>query len=212
MEDKHDSPQPNKLCSKACGFYANSLYEGMCSKCFRDHKKANEAASATAAASTAILTQAHAAAADAAPTSTAAAVAAAAGPTQSPRATPALPAAETPAVPSAPAIADPDAGASMAPVPPPSVASPGAGACAAVPKRRSQKNKGRCFLCRSRVPLVKQTTNRCRCDYVFCDEHRYPDQHDCDFDHMARDRLQLQLTNPKLNSRPKGGVSFNRID
>ncbi|KAJ2690051.1 hypothetical protein IWW39_001017 [Coemansia spiralis] len=83
---------------------------------------------------------------------------------------------------------------------------------ASTPTKRTQANKGRCFSCRARVPLVKQTTNKCRCDYVFCDTHRFPDQHDCEFDHMARDRLDLEKKNPRINVHRKGGRSFTRID
>ncbi|KAJ2228676.1 hypothetical protein IWW45_006505 [Coemansia sp. RSA 485] len=80
------------------------------------------------------------------------------------------------------------------------------------PKKRTQANKGRCFECRSRVPLVKQTTNKCRCGYVFCDSHRFYDQHNCEFDFITSDRKVLEKRNPKLNELPKGGRSFNRID
>ncbi|KAJ2810013.1 hypothetical protein FBU31_008082, partial [Coemansia sp. 'formosensis'] len=83
---------------------------------------------------------------------------------------------------------------------------------ASTPTKRTQANKGRCFSCRARVPLVKQTTNKCRCDFVFCDTHRFPDQHDCEFDHMARDRLDLEKKNPRINVHRKGGRSFTRID
>ncbi|KAI8325548.1 hypothetical protein GQ54DRAFT_254602, partial [Martensiomyces pterosporus] len=78
--------------------------------------------------------------------------------------------------------------------------------------KRTQANKGRCFKCRSRVPLVKQTTNKCRCEHVFCDTHRFPDQHNCEFDFMTRDRKDLEKRNPKINDHPKGGRSFTRID
>ncbi|CAO3633090.1 unnamed protein product [Mucor fragilis] len=80
------------------------------------------------------------------------------------------------------------------------------------PKKAVQKNKGRCFSCRSKIPLAKQLTNKCRCEYVFCDTHRYPDKHDCNFDHAKNDKDILAKNNPKLNDKPRGGNSFNRID
>ncbi|OBZ91016.1 Zinc finger A20 and AN1 domain-containing stress-associated protein 9 [Choanephora cucurbitarum] len=79
-------------------------------------------------------------------------------------------------------------------------------------ERPTQKNKGRCFSCRSKIPLAKQLTNKCRCDYVFCDTHRYPDKHDCTFDHAQNDKNILAKNNPKLNDKPRGGNSFQRID
>lgn len=80
------------------------------------------------------------------------------------------------------------------------------------PKKIVQKNKGRCFSCRLKIPLAKQLTNKCRCEYVFCDNHRYPDKHDCHFDHAQNDKDILARNNPKLNEKPRGGNSFNRID
>ncbi|KAG2218088.1 hypothetical protein INT45_000011 [Circinella minor] len=79
-------------------------------------------------------------------------------------------------------------------------------------ERPPQLNKGRCFRCRVKVPLAKQTINKCRCEYVFCDSHRYPDRHDCDIDFGKLDRDTLAKNNPKLHERPKGGRSFQRID
>ncbi|CAO3669256.1 unnamed protein product [Umbelopsis ramanniana] len=75
-----------------------------------------------------------------------------------------------------------------------------------------QLNKGRCFSCRVKIPLAKQTVNKCRCNYTFCDSHRYPDRHDCDFDYAKLGRDLLAKNNPKLNQRPKGGRTFQRID
>ncbi|KAH8552367.1 hypothetical protein BGW37DRAFT_491638 [Umbelopsis sp. PMI_123] len=80
------------------------------------------------------------------------------------------------------------------------------------PSKPVQENKGRCFKCRIKVPLAKQTTNKCKCDYIFCDAHRYPDRHECSFDHAKKDKDILAKNNPKLNERPKGGRSFHRID
>ncbi|CEG64937.1 hypothetical protein RMATCC62417_01827 [Rhizopus microsporus] len=75
-----------------------------------------------------------------------------------------------------------------------------------------QKNKGRCFSCRSKIPISKQLTNKCRCELVFCDTHRFPDKHDCQYDHAKKDKDILAKNNPKINERPRGGNSFHRID
>lgn len=88
--------------------------------------------------------------------------------------------------------------------------------------------------------MAKQTVNKCKCDYIYCDAHRYPDRHECTFDHAKMDKGKIKkkrivvvlkqnsrtpygLThnlpkdilaknNPKVNERPKGGRSFQRID
>jgi len=80
------------------------------------------------------------------------------------------------------------------------------------PLKLIQTNKSRCFSCRSKIPLAKQLTNKCRCDYIFCDTHRFPDKHDCTFDHASKDKDILAKNNPKLNDKPRGGNSFNRLD
>ncbi|OMJ15271.1 Zinc finger A20 and AN1 domain-containing stress-associated protein 7 [Smittium culicis] len=79
------------------------------------------------------------------------------------------------------------------------------------PPKKVQTNKGRCFICKGRIQLVKQTTNKCRCEKVFCDTHKFPDQHSCEFDFILRDRKELEKKNPKINDQPKGGRTFNRI-
>jgi len=61
------------------------------------------------------------------------------------------------------------------------------------PRRRVQKNKGRCFECRRKVGLTGFT---CRCGYVFCGEHRYADQHVCDFDYRTQAKELLTKSNP----------------
>ncbi|KAI7903934.1 uncharacterized protein BX663DRAFT_432349 [Cokeromyces recurvatus] len=75
-----------------------------------------------------------------------------------------------------------------------------------------QKNKGKCFSCNSKIPITKQLINKCKCEYVFCDTHRYPDKHNCTFDHAKNDKDILAKNNPKLNEKKRGGNSFNRID
>lgn len=46
-------------------------------------------------------------------------------------------------------------------------------------------------------------------DYVFCDSHKTPDAHDCEFDHKEHRKTILTKLNPKIDS--KGGQSFQKI-
>jgi len=80
------------------------------------------------------------------------------------------------------------------------------------PSRPVQKSIAKCFMCRAKIPLAKQTINKCRCGYVHCDIHKVPDKHDCDFDFAKMGKDILTKNNPKLNEVHKGGRSFNRID
>ena len=46
--------------------------------------------------------------------------------------------------------------------------------------------------------------NMCVCGYVFCSEHRMPEAHNCDADHVARGKEILtkkneRVVNDKLN-------------
>ena len=38
---------------------------------------------------------------------------------------------------------------------------------------------------------------KCKCEYVFCKNHRLPEDHHCDFDFMTRDRKILEKNNKK---------------
>ncbi|KAG0006917.1 hypothetical protein BGZ65_001757 [Modicella reniformis] len=78
-------------------------------------------------------------------------------------------------------------------------------------ERPPQVNKGRCYLCRAKIPLAKQAINKCRCDFVFCDGHKATDKHGCDFDFAKMGKDLLTKNNPKLNDKPRGGRSFTRI-
>ncbi|KAJ0405250.1 hypothetical protein P43SY_006935 [Pythium insidiosum] len=65
-----------------------------------------------------------------------------------------------------------------------------------------QKNKKRCWECKKKVGL---TAIECRCGFVFCGGHRYPDQHNCSFDFKAADRAELARRNP-------GGGQFGKLE
>eukprot|EP01029_Cantina_marsupialis_P027404 TRINITY_DN76591_c0_g1_i1.p1 TRINITY_DN76591_c0_g1~~TRINITY_DN76591_c0_g1_i1.p1 ORF type:complete len:123 (+),score=2.39 TRINITY_DN76591_c0_g1_i1:71-439(+) len=61
-------------------------------------------------------------------------------------------------------------------------------------KKGIQKNKKRCFQCRKKVGL---TGTECQCGYIFCAAHRYPDEHECDFDFVAHHRSILEKRNTR---------------
>lgn len=53
----------------------------------------------------------------------------------------------------------------------------------------------RCKACRSKVGLVGF---ECKCGHTYCTSHRFPDTHDCQFDHKTEDRKHLTLENQKI--------------
>jgi predicted nucleic acid binding AN1-type Zn finger protein len=63
----------------------------------------------------------------------------------------------------------------------------------AVVKQQQQQQPSRCLTCRRRVGL---TGFKCRCGMVFCGTHRYPEQHDCEFDFKSLGKQQIAKANP----------------
>jgi len=55
------------------------------------------------------------------------------------------------------------------------------------PKKKVQKNKMRCFECRKKIGLAGID---CNCGFVFCGEHSYPANHNCDYDFKAEARAR----------------------
>eukprot|EP00929_Paragymnodinium_shiwhaense_P054653 TRINITY_DN27405_c0_g1_i1.p1 TRINITY_DN27405_c0_g1~~TRINITY_DN27405_c0_g1_i1.p1 ORF type:complete len:245 (-),score=88.35 TRINITY_DN27405_c0_g1_i1:193-927(-) len=70
------------------------------------------------------------------------------------------------------------------------------------PPREEQKDKTKCWFCSKKCGLLGFD---CKCGYVFCSQHRYAEEHNCEFDHKARGREILAKNNPNL-SAPGGGA------
>lgn len=68
-------------------------------------------------------------------------------------------------------------------------------AAPAVEEAPKQKDPKRCFSCSKKVGLLGFS---CRCGYVFCENHRHANTHDCTFDYMSYDRDQLRMNNQKI--------------
>lgn len=59
--------------------------------------------------------------------------------------------------------------------------------------KKKKKKKARCGVCRSKLGL---TGFKCRCDNMYCDKHRYADDHSCTFDYVSMHKEQLTKDNP----------------
>ncbi|KAI8341190.1 hypothetical protein BC941DRAFT_416074 [Chlamydoabsidia padenii] len=186
MEDNKTSDIPLP-CTNGCGFYGNPIFQNMCSKCFGQQQKSNENLQPVTLPTTTTT--------DPSSTTT----------TSSNNSTTVDINMIEPTLVSKQDQEDTESTGTVVTATP-------SEEDANKEDKPIQKNKGRCFVCRTKIPLTKQLTNKCRCDYVFCDSHRYPDKHECLFDHVSMDKDILAKNNPKLNDRPRGGRSFQRLD
>jgi len=73
-----------------------------------------------------------------------------------------------------------------------------------VKKGAVQKDKKRCWKCNKKVGI---TGIECRCMFVFCGKHRYPDEHECPFDYKHLQRVKLQKENALVEAK-----KFDKID
>ncbi len=44
-------------------------------------------------------------------------------------------------------------------------------------EKTKTKTKPRCAVCNKKVPILAMSCNRCK--LIFCIEHRFPEEHDC---------------------------------
>jgi predicted nucleic acid binding AN1-type Zn finger protein len=43
--------------------------------------------------------------------------------------------------------------------------------------------KNKCFFCNKNINLIEFTTNKCRCNNIFCTKHFFYTNHNCNFDY-----------------------------
>ena len=61
----------------------------------------------------------------------------------------------------------------------------------------------RCAFCRKKLPPINF---KCRCSYLFCSQHRLPEEHQCTYDHKAVGIRKLSEENPVIQAE-----KFNKL-
>jgi len=66
--------------------------------------------------------------------------------------------------------------------------------------RLLQKNKKKCWQCKKKfgTPGNRTLGMECRCGFLFCQKHRYPDEHNCSFNHKAHYQKKLRHENQQI--------------
>ena len=68
----------------------------------------------------------------------------------------------------------------------------------AVDSNKVQVDKCRCFKCNRKVGLLGFN---CKCGFSFCSSHRFPEHHDCQFDHAQLDKTKLAEMNKVIQPK-----------
>lgn len=63
---------------------------------------------------------------------------------------------------------------------------------------KSQPKKDRCLVCKKKLRLAQRFN--CKCEFVFCSEHRYADKHNCEFDYQSHGKNLIAKNNPTVVS------------
>ena len=67
--------------------------------------------------------------------------------------------------------------------------------------KQSKVKKKKCQICKKKLNIIEQSIGECKCNKILCTKHRYPQEHNCTFDHNKTARETLMKQNPIVKSQ-----------
>ena len=50
--------------------------------------------------------------------------------------------------------------------------------------------------CNKKIKSIEYITNKCKCQLLFCNKHKMPEQHDCKFNYIEHGKNSIKIKNP----------------
>ena len=60
--------------------------------------------------------------------------------------------------------------------------------------------KIKCYICKKKLNLIQSQIGKCLCQNIFCTEHVFFSDHDCNFDFIKREKDILNKNNPIIKA------------
>ncbi|XP_022305240.2 abhydrolase domain-containing protein 2-like isoform X2 [Crassostrea virginica] len=199
--EQNGNQNPVPLCRAGCGFYGNTAFEGMCSKCYKDAMKRKENAptiSGRLSPPTSTVTAVTAAGeTDSVGNVTSTLAHTSLGTSSEPGSCSSLKdlaGSTTPSVETAtPTVPIPGASKQELDKADSAIGGDPTEVASSPDDKKTKKN--RCTTCKKKVGL---TGFPCRCGGLFCSMHRYSDKHECDFNYKELAQEQIRKHNPVI--------------
>jgi len=67
-----------------------------------------------------------------------------------------------------------------------------------------------CFWCKKKVPWTAEAL-LCKCGLLFCDKHRFPEDHRCTFNYREEYKAKLRRENPRVIMQGTGAFNYKQF-